>query len=273
MIDIHSHLLPGIDDGPKNWEQSLDLCRAVADDGVRLSVATPHLIDGVYENIRPLVTGLTEELRERLEAAGVALDVRAGAEVDVSSRYLVERYDDLPLLAGAGSVLLEMPVAVIPAALQETIFRLRARGIIPVLAHPERNEELQRDPSLVLPWIDGGAALQLDGDSLLGVWGRHTQRCAYTLLERGLFHAMASDAHNTERRPPRLAEALAVATTAIGPEASKLVEEGPQEILQGRCPPTPLYGIDEHASRQQGRQGSRGLWRRMVDRMGGRNDA
>jgi len=148
---------------------------------------------------------------------------------------------ELPTLGDGTAVLLEMPVAVIPPALMETIFALRARGLLPVLAHPERNEPLQDDPSAALAWVDAGAALQVDGDSLLGVWGKRTQRCGERLLDAGLFHAMASDAHSVDRRPPRLAEALEVAKKRVGDHAMALVEDGPGQILAGKLDGKRLY--------------------------------
>ena len=222
MIDIHSHLLPGIDDGPRDWEQSVELCRSVYEDGIRTSVATPHLIDGVYDNLRSRVEPLVAELNRRLTDAGIGLEVLAGAEVDISSGLITSASDELPRLGPGSSVLLEMPVAVVPAAMDEIIFALRSRGLIPVLAHPERNEVLQQRPTLARAWIKSGAALQLDGDSLLGVWGRHTQRCGERILQDGLFHAMASDAHSVDRRPPRLAEALDKLAAAFEGEAIPL---------------------------------------------------
>ncbi len=244
MIDIHCHLLPGIDDGPRDWDQSLALCQAMVDDGITRAVVTPHLIDGVYENTRPLVERLTAELSERLGAAGIALEVLAGAEVDISSRLIGEDSDDLPLLGGGAAVLLEMPVAVIPHAMGDIIFQATSRDLVPVLAHPERNAILQQNPALAREWIDAGAAMQLDGDSLLGIWGRRTKLCSETLLLEGLFHAMASDAHSCDARPPQLRAALKKATALVGEEAVKLVTSGPEMILQGKHPGTPLYRVE-----------------------------
>lgn len=235
MIDIHSHLLPGIDDGPRTWEESLALCRQVAEQGVTTSIATPHLIDGVYNNTQSRLVSLVRELNERLVEAGIPLDVLPGAEVDVSSRHVLEITDELPRMGSGGAVLIEMPVAVVPPRIAETLFRVRARGLIPVLAHPERNEELQRKPDLAREWISAGAALQLDAESLLGLWGRHARACAEAVLRAGLYHAMASDAHSVERRPPRLDQALVRVRALVEGEAHRLVNEGPRALLAGNC--------------------------------------
>ncbi len=254
MIDIHSHLLPGIDDGPRTWEQSLALCQAMKDDGIRRAIATPHLIDGVYNNVRSRVEPLVVELNERLGAAGIDLEVLPGAEVDIASRHIIGNSAELPLLGGGKAVLLEMPVAVIPHAMAEIIFAACSRGLVPVLAHPERNELVQDRPDLVLEWIDSGAALQIDGDSLLDVWGKRSRRCAETLITRGLCHAMASDAHSCEKRPPRMTQALERARDLIGENARKLVIDGPEMILAGTVPATPFYPA---LARQHGRSSGR----------------
>ena len=267
MIDIHSHILPGVDDGPRNWEEAIALCRRIAEEGITTSVATPHLIDGVYDNILSRVEPLVQQLREHLRTAGVPLEVLAGAEVDFSSRRVTAADDELPTLGGSGAVLLEMPVAVVPPAIDETIFALRARGLQPVIAHPERNELLQEDPAMAANWVRAGALLQLDGDSLLGLWGRRVKRCSEALLQSGLVHALATDAHSVDRRPPRMRKALARATELLGAQAQRLTTDGPKAILAGNAPATPLYEIDREVGARSGaRPGARGLLGRLFGR-------
>jgi protein-tyrosine phosphatase len=233
MIDIHSHLLPGIDDGPRTWEESLALCRRVVEQGVTTSIATPHLIDGVYNNTRSRLVALVGELSSRLSEAGIPLEVLPGAEVDISSRHVLEVTDELPRIGNGQAVLIEMPVAVVPPRIAETLFRVRASGLIPILAHPERNEELQRRPGLARDWFDTGAALQLDAESLLGLWGRDARACAEAVLRAGLYSAVASDAHSVDRRPPRLREALERVSALVDGEALRLVNDGPRALLAG----------------------------------------
>ena len=268
MIDIHSHLLPGVDDGPRDWDASLALCKKVAEEGVRVSIATPHLIDGVYDNVVGRLAPLVRELNDRLADAQIALTVLIGAEVDFSSRHVTERTDDLPLLGGNRAVLLEMPVAVIPPAISETIFTLRSRGLTPVIAHPERNELVQDRPSLVRPWIDAGALLQVDAESLLGVWGHHTKRCAEHLVRRALVHAMATDAHSVDKRPPRMLAALERAAAIAGDDVRKLVDEGPRAILAGTPVATPLYRVDPQPAEERVGGERRSFFGRMFQRRG-----
>ncbi len=235
MIDIHCHLLPGIDDGPRTWEDSLDLCRAMVDDGITHATTTPHLIDGVYENTSAVVQPLLLELRQRLEAAGVSLQLDAAAEIDISSRFVSADAPDIPTLSGHG-VLLEMPVSVVPHSMAQILFGVRARGYVPILAHPERNQLVQDKPDLVLEWVQAGAALQLDAESMLGIWGRGAERCAIRLLELGVVSALASDAHSTTRRPPRMTAGIERAVSLIGERGTLLATEGPASLLRGALP-------------------------------------
>ena len=260
MTDIHCHLLPGIDDGPRDWEQSVELCRAMVGDGITRAVATPHLIDGVYNNTLSLVTPLTAQLNARLGDAGIKLEVLTGAEVDLASRY-AQGSPELPTLAGGKAVLLEMPMAVLPQAMDQILFSVTSQDLIPVLAHPERNEPLQDSPRLAADWLRAGAVLQLDGDSLLGVWGRGAERLAIKLLERGLSQAMASDAHSVKRRPPRLAEARQRAAELVGEQAATLLtNNGPEELLASRVLAVPLYSPGQHDSDASAAAGNGRSW-------------
>src|SRR6185436_16544449 len=139
VIDVHSHVLPGIDDGPKTWDQSVALCQALAADGVTTAVATPHVIDHVYPNTRSRVAPLVAELGARLAEAGVPLTVLAGGEVEMSCRHLTDPpFDDIPTLAGGRYVLIEVPATLVPRSFEALLFSLQARGVTPVIAHPER---------------------------------------------------------------------------------------------------------------------------------------
>ncbi len=235
MIDIHCHLLPGIDDGPRTWEDSLNLCRAMVDDGIAYAITTPHLIDGVYENTNAVVQPLMQELRRRLEVARIDLRLDAAAEIDISSRFVSTDAPDIPTLSGHG-VLLEMPVSVIPHSMAQVLFGVRARGFVPILAHPERNQLVQDHPDCVLEWVAGGAALQLDAESLLGIGGGGAERCAIRLLELGVVSALASDAHSTTRRPPRMTDGITKAVSLIGERGFLLATEGPASLLRGELP-------------------------------------
>jgi protein-tyrosine phosphatase len=235
VIDVHSHLLPGIDDGPKSWDAALDLCRAVADDGVTVSVATPHVIDDVYANTTASVAALARELNDRLGTAGIPLTVFPGGEVSVGCARLVERWsDDVPTLAGGRYLLLELPVTLVPHSFENLVFSLCARGVRPIVAHPERCLAVQRDVEVARAWRRGGALLQVDAESILGLWEDGARRAAVAIVGEGLAHLLASDAHSCRRRPPRLAAAARAVENVAGPDMARfLTEEGPRRVVEG----------------------------------------
>lgn len=263
MIDIHCHLLPGIDDGPRDWEQAVDLCRAMVEDGITRAITTPHFIDGVYENGRAVTGPLLTELIARLGDAGIALELDAAAEIDISSRLVSTGGQDIPSLGGH-AVLLEMPVAVVPHAMEHILFAVSSRGMVPVLAHPERNHLVQENPELAAAWVASGAVLQLDAESLFGIWGGGAKRCAETLLTRGLVGAVASDSHSCAKRPPRMTAARKRVLELLGAEADHLVLATPLALIGGTFAGLPELGElppRPASSREDGPR--RGLLRRM----------
>lgn len=244
MIDVHCHLLPNVDDGPKSWDAAVDLCRALSADGITTAVTTPHVIDHVYGNTTARVAALVAELRERLGEAGIPLEVLPGGEVEVSCRHLTERpHDDIPTLAGGRYLLVELPTTLVPHSLESLLFSLASRGVTPVIAHPERCFPVQRDLEVARRWTSAGAVLQVDAESVLGLFDAGAQRAARGLIQAGLVHVMASDSHSCRRRPPRLrAAADAVADLAGRTVADFLVEEGPGRVVRGEPagdPPSP----------------------------------
>lgn len=248
MIDLHCHLLPGIDDGPRTWGESIDLCRAMVDDGITRAITTPHLIDGVYENTLQVTRPLVAELRQRLGDNGICLDVDAAAEIDISSRFVSGDGSDIPTLCGTAA-LLEMPVAVIPHAMERILFAVRSRSLLPVLAHPERNHLVQENPEVVASWVELGAILQLDAESLLGLWGKSAQRCAEQLLMKGIVGVVASDSHSCRKRPPRMSAAAARTRALLGDFASHMFTATPAAILSGQFRDLPNLERDPARSR------------------------
>ena len=245
MIDLHCHILPGLDDGPADMEEALLLCRAAAADGTRVVVATPHMLDGLYDVKREEVISGVKALRRRLQEEGIPLKVFPGADIRLDPdlpRLLAEgrlvTVGDLPLGTADGRspyLMLELPEAVIPRGLSDLLFTLQVMGLTPMISHPERNFDVQSDPERVRPWVDAGTVLQLTAGSLVGAFGRRAERCARTLLRARLAHVVASDAHSTTGRPPGLSRARAVVERLLSPEeAEAIFVRRPQAILAGR---------------------------------------
>lgn len=209
MIDLHFHCLPGIDDGPEDWDESVALCRAAAAEGTTMIVATPHVLRGPWVNDDPeLRDALVLELNNLL---GGVPEILAGCEYFLSADAveLVERGRWSPLtgLNRTGYLLLELPSGEIPGHTGALFHELTLLGVTPVLAHPERNRPLSEDPERLEELVERGARVQVTAGSLLGDFGPAAAEAAREMFRRGLVHLVASDAHSVDRRPPRLAAA------------------------------------------------------------------
>ncbi|MWC27249.1 tyrosine-protein phosphatase [Paenibacillus sp. MMS18-CY102] len=239
MIDIHTHILPGIDDGAGDWEESLALARAAVAGGITAVVATPHHADERYYNKASDVVALTAQLNERLRAAGIPLLVRHGQEV----RYHKELLDhleqgELVTLAGSRYLLLELPSGSVPEGVPELIYELSLKGITPVIAHPERNRELANDTGKLLRLIELGALAQVTAHSLIGSFGKAIERVAWTMCRQGLIHLVSSDAHHCDRRSFRLEEAYGKVADKLGGHIAASYKRNAQLLVDDELIPS-----------------------------------
>jgi protein-tyrosine phosphatase len=246
VIDIHCHFLPEVDDGPKSWDAAVEMCRMAVTDGITHSVATPHANDRyVYD--RAYLSGLLDQLREKLrgelegkapEEPGFAapLQLTLGCDFHLSFENL-ERVLGQPHTYTIGEtnyLLIELSNFSVPTRLEECLFRLGDRGLIPILTHPERNPILQQTPQRILEWAEQGCLIQVTASALTGLWGERPELIARWLLDRSAVHILASDAHDTKRRVPNLSDARNVAERLVGAEyAAALVEGNPGAIVKG----------------------------------------
>ncbi|MDH7497586.1 MAG: phosphotransferase [Syntrophomonadaceae bacterium] len=234
MIDIHAHILPGLDDGPSTWEDALALARAFVRAGYRAVVATPHVVPGLYPNGRGLILERLGEARRRLAQEGIDLDLHPGAEyfLDPGLVPALEAGELVTVNDAGRHLLVELPSAEMPAFARPVLFELAARGVTPVLAHPERQDYLARSRRLLEELAAGGVLLQVTCGSLTGMFGSGPRRCADWLLRAGLAHYLATDAHV----PGRRLAAAARAHQLLGERGQRLVEDNPRALLQGRGP-------------------------------------
>jgi protein-tyrosine phosphatase len=242
MIDLHTHILPGVDDGVDTEDEAVEFARVAVADGVRVIVATPHCREGSWENRRDDVIAGVGRLRERLTREGIDVEVQPGAEVHLCPE-LVERVRDgrAPTLADNGkTLLLELSLTQYPVELEKLIFELKLAGLEVVLAHPERVRYFQEAPERYEAVVRGGAWGQLTTGSLLGTFGSRAKAFSEQLLRDGLVHVLASDAHNVRRRSPVLTPALEVVTPLVGEEYARAMVDGiPRALLEGRSPQVP----------------------------------
>ncbi|MGB6065119.1 MAG: CpsB/CapC family capsule biosynthesis tyrosine phosphatase [Desulfomonilaceae bacterium] len=245
MIDTHNHLLPGIDDGARDMEETLSMCRVALDDGIGVIAATPHSFDGKFRNDVDSIKSLVLKLNARLSSADLDLRIVPGMEVRIVAD-LVELVADgkiLPLNEGK-YILLEFHPSQLPAGFENLARHLASSGFGLILGHPEKNSVIQGAPEYLFhllnkfkPW---DILIQVSADALTGEHGFRAARTAKTLFRHNLVHIIATDAHSSDKRAPRLSEAVEVASSLIGRESAlKMVHEIPKAVLEGGAFPEP----------------------------------
>lgn len=239
MIDLHAHVLPGIDDGPGTLESSLALARAAVADGVRVMAATPHVRDD-YPTDAATMTRLVGELRAAFASDSLPLELLPGGEVALERvrSHPVSELQVFGLGGNPGYLLVEFPYHGWPLDLPELLFQLVAQGVTPVLAHPERNDVVQEAPEKLQALVASGCLVQLTAASAAGRLGRRPRAAAMQLLELGLAHLLASDAHASGLRGAGLS--TAAVSVGGGPLGDWLTRDLPAAIVAGReLPPRP----------------------------------
>jgi protein-tyrosine phosphatase len=254
MIDLHCHILPGLDDGAKTLEEALAMAGIAQSEGIRTIVATPHFFRG---NFAPRdfdsIQEKRRELNEALKKNGIQVEVNSGVEVHISHNLIEEIRKNRKnlVLNGSSYMFVEFPSDHIYSGVKNLFFDLMSEGIIPIIAHPERNSVFIRDPSLLYDLVSMGAFAQANSGSLTGHYGRKSAEFVIRLLEWNLIHFIASDGHNPHSLPPRLTEALRKAELCVGKErALSLVEDNPRAVLEDREIPCLFSPADPRKSRK-----------------------
>jgi len=238
MIDLHCHLLPGIDDGPATLEEALEMARIAVANGITESNVTPHLHPGRWENDLPKIAEAVAAYRAAVAQAGIPLEIGYAAEVRLDYEILplieANRVPFLGTLDGFRVMLLEFPHSHVPVGADKFVTWLLAHNIRPMIAHPERNKDLMRDPAKLEPFVREGCLLQLTADAVAGEFGEVCALRAREFLESGWVTVLASDAHDTTDRPPRMAPGREAAAKIVGAEAAqRLVHDMPLRIVRG----------------------------------------
>lgn len=238
MIDLHNHLLPGIDDGAPDLETALALARVAVADGITHMVCTPHIHPGRHDNTLSTIAAAKALFIEGLKRAHIELQVASAAEVRFGIELTIgTTLGAIPFLGefqGRQVLLLEFPHGEIPYGAERLIDWLVQRDITPMLAHPERNKGLLRTPSRLQSFVQQGCLLQVTAGAVAGHFGPGPQALAHTILKADLASILASDGHNLQHRPPLLSEGLEQASLLIGnTKAQALVSATPWAIAQG----------------------------------------
>jgi protein-tyrosine phosphatase len=238
VIDIHSHILAEVDDGPKSWDVAQEMCRIAKADGVECMIATPHANER-YHYDREYLNRALAHLRQLIGPAprlGLGCDFHLSYEniqaaLATPSRFTIESTNYL---------LVELSNFSVPPHISYSLMKLGDKGLVPILTHPERNPILQKSLKRVLDWVEMGVVVQVTASALTGFWGEPVRRSAQWLLQHDAVHVLASDAHDPKRRKPGLSEARDVVADVCGFDvAQALVDANPRAIISGQ--PLPYF--------------------------------
>ena len=233
MVDIHCHLLPNVDDGPRSWDISLQMCEMALADGIEHIVATPHA-NNEFRYDRAMLSGMLEELSQRVSGK---LQLSLGCDLHLSYENLVDvlRNPAQYTISGTNYLLVELSDFSVPPSVSQGLQRLLGAGVVPIITHPERNMVLRNNLQCLMQWVEDGCLVQITANSLTGRWGRHAQQTAEWLMTHAAAHVLATDAHGVGSRPPILSEALLVAEKILGkPAAEALVRDNPRAVICGQ---------------------------------------
>jgi protein-tyrosine phosphatase len=244
MIDIHSHIMPEIDDGARSREEAVKMAEIAAADGIEMMVSTPHMFNGLSHN--PLPKEIQNRVKALQDAVGSTLKIIPGNEVHISHEIAEQaRNQRVTRINDRNYMLVEFPQLTVPLRVEDLFYKLQLQSIYPILVHPERNAQIQSRPSIVAGFVERGVLIQVTAMSVTGEFGPVPKQCSEILLRHNCVHFLATDAHRPDRRPPILSKGRDAAARVIGPErAHKLVHENPLAVVNGEPidvePPIPF---------------------------------
>lgn len=244
MVDIHSHMLPGVDDGSDGMNESLEMARIAVSGGTEEMVITPHCnIPYMYKNYAgSKITDCFNELKLQISNCGIPLEIYLGAEVFITDEITgLIRTGRVNTINNGRYILVEFGFNEEPEYMYKMLHKIISEGIVPVVAHPERYYAVFYYPEIIYGWIEAGAVIQINKGSLLGRFGKEPEAVARVLLAHNLVHCIASDAHTSWRRTPYLADAMDVMTDLFSQDyARNVLEINPHKIIFNSKPE--LYG-------------------------------
>lgn len=243
MIDLHCHILPGIDDGAKTLEDSLAMAKTAVDQGITHILCTPHHNNGKYTNEASKVISAVDSLQKELDERAIPLMLFEGQEVRITGELLSEIEKQLILFADLKNqyVLIEFPTHEIPAYAEKLFLELLRKGQIPIIVHPERNSKFIENPNKLLPFLEIGVLTQLTAPSYIGVFGRTIQKIAKQMVSHNLVYMMASDAHNTGKRGFFMQKAYQAIEKDMGSDYVHAMKQMSCDILNGDTVSIPDY--------------------------------
>lgn len=244
MIDLHAHLLPGIDDGASTLEMSLEMARQAVESGTTTMACTPHIYPGLYMNDAAGIAGHIRALQAKLDQRQIGLKLVRGADAHLVPELLGGlKSGRVPTLHDSRYFLLEPSNHVAPPHFEESVFQIMAAGFVPLVTHPERLTWIEDYYPAFVRLAERGAGMQITAGAITGRFGKRARYWSDRFLDDGPVHVVASDAHNTRARNPRMAEAVTRLIECIGKdEARRMVLERPQAVLDN-LEPSAVAGV------------------------------
>lgn len=233
LIDIHSHILPNLDDGAGSFEEAVLIAKAAVEEGITQIIATPHHQNGTYTNNKQTIIQKVDQLNLLLEKENVPLVILPGQETRINGDLLTELEKDLILpLNHTNYVFIELPSGHVPRYTEQMLFDIQMKGLTPIIVHPERNSEIIENPDLLYKLVSKGALTQITASSLTGHFGKNIKKFTLQLIESQLTHFLASDVHSLKNRPFRLADGYDVLNQEFGSDASYLFKENAELLVK-----------------------------------------
>ena len=235
MIDIHCHILPGIDDGAQTIEDSVLMAREAVSEGIHTIIATPHHKNNQYSNEKNSILTKVTDLNKHLESEGIPLTILPGQENRIYGE-IIEDYLSggkiLPL-AETSYLFIEFPSGSVPNYAERLFYELQTEGLIPIIVHPERNQEIIENPDLLYKFVNSGALTQVTAGSVCGYFGKNIKKFSRQLIEANLTHFIASDAHNVQNRSFKMVEAFEQVEKSYGMDMVYLFRENAELLVRG----------------------------------------
>jgi protein-tyrosine phosphatase len=235
MIDLHCHILPNVDDGPRELAESVAMAKEAVRQGIKTIIATPHHKNEKYENHGQTIFRQVEEFNRVLKNESVDLTVLPGQETRIFGEMVegLASGEILPLNQGK-YVLVELPSGHVPRYTAQLMYDIQLKGFVPVIVHPERNQEIMENPEVLYQLVKKGALTQVTASSVTGHFGKTIKKFTHQLLEANLTHFIASDAHNTTSRGFKMDEAYGVVEKVFGVEFGYMLRENAELVLTGK---------------------------------------
>ncbi|MGM8140311.1 tyrosine-protein phosphatase [Enterococcus italicus] len=243
MLDLHCHILPGVDDGAEDLAASLAMAEKAISQGITHILCTPHHNNGKYVNPKSFVMEQVKNLQMELDKRQLPLTLFEGQEVRITGDVLEEIQQERILFTDIGNtyLLIEFPTMDVPAYTEQLFFDLRARGQVPIIVHPERNAKFREDPNRLIPFLEMGCLAQLTAPSYVGIFGKSIQKTAKQMVKQRLVQMVASDAHGVHKRNFYLKEAFEAMENDFGSEYVQQMEQVAKDVINGDATEIPEY--------------------------------